>query len=85
MTQPVATVSLPTELAYAGLGAFVAGVGSFTGALTVTTASDTKALASAGIAAGITALTFFGNSLRNWLASKPGQVVANPNSTQSLP
>ncbi len=67
-------VSLPTELAQAGLGAFVAAVGSFTGALTAVTASDTKALQAAGIAAGITALTFFGNSLRNWLAAR-GEIV----------
>lgn len=80
MTAPPNSVSLPTELAYAGLGAFISGVGSFTGALTVTTASDTKALASAGIAAGITALTFFGNSLRNWLAARAVSVGIDPHS-----
>ena len=57
-------------MAYAALGAFVAGVGAFTGALTVATSSDVKAIEEAGIAAGITALTFFGNSLRNWLQQK---------------
>lgn len=72
------TVSLSTELANAALGAFVAAIGAFTGALTTTTASNAKALSAAGIAAGITGLTFFGNSLRNWLSQRSGDETQTP-------
>ena len=75
-SQPVKnSISLSTELALAGLGGVIAGLGAFTGALSQTTASDTKALASAGIGAGFTALVFFTNSLRNWYNNRNGTSV----------
>ena len=60
-------ISLGAELVKAITGGFAAGVGSFTGAITVATASSPKALAAAGIGSGIVFLAFVGNSLNNWL------------------
>ncbi len=60
-------ISLLHELTYASLGALVAGASAFAGTATFATANDTKALAAAGFAAGLTALTTFTNSLRTWL------------------
>lgn len=68
----VPAISLPAELAMAGLGGIVAGLGTFVGALTQTSASDTHALQAAGIGAGFTALTFFTNSLRGWFQQRYG-------------
>lgn len=63
-------ISLTTELASAALGAFIAGMGTFTAALTVVTASDVKALETGAIGAGFAALTYFGNSLKNWFQQR---------------
>lgn len=65
-------VSLPAELATAGLTALVTAIGTFTGSLTFVTSSDTKSVAAAGLAAGIAALASFGNSLKVWLQQKSG-------------
>ena len=69
-TTLVATISLGSELVKAALGGAIAGLGAFTGALTVTTASDTTSLKAAGIASGFTALVFFTNSLQSWYSQQ---------------
>jgi hypothetical protein len=72
----VSAVSLPVELGIAGFGGIIAGLGSFTGALTVAGASDLNSLKAAGIGGGFTALVFFTNSIRNWYGQKYGTPVA---------
>ena len=71
-------IKLTTELAQALLGAVIAGLGTFAGALTAATASDTRALTAAGISAGFIALTFFTNSLRNWYAQQSATTTPAP-------
>lgn len=71
-------IKLTTELVQALLGAVIAGLGAFTGALTVASTSDTKALKVAGIGAGFTALTFFTNSLRSWYSQQQTGTTPEP-------
>jgi hypothetical protein len=68
----VSAVSLPVEAAQAALGGVIAGLGTFTGSLTVTSASNTGSLKAAGVGAGFTFLVFFTNSFRNWYSQKYG-------------
>ena len=68
----VSTVSLPVELGIAGLGGIVAGLGSFTGSLTATSASDWTSLKAGLIGGGFTAVVFFTNSLKNWYSQQYG-------------
>lgn len=68
----VTAISLPVELGVAALGGIVAGMGTFVGTLTVTSASNPQALKAAGIGAGFTALSFFTNSVKNWYQQKYG-------------
>lgn len=63
---PPKIITLGKELTKATVGAITAGLGAFTGTITLATASDTKALSAAGVAAGFTALVFFSNSLNAW-------------------
>lgn len=65
-TVSVPKISLGTELATASLGGVIAGLGTFVGALTVTSASNLTSLKAAAIGGGFTVLTFFTNSLKNW-------------------
>jgi hypothetical protein len=68
--QPTPTtkpISIGKELVNAIVGAMTTGISALTGTLTVANFSDTKALSAAGVSAGVAALAFFGNSLRNWL------------------
>jgi hypothetical protein len=58
-------VTLTGELLVAFDRALLAALGAFTGAMTVTSAHDMRALAAAGIAAGTAALVSLGNSVRN--------------------
>jgi hypothetical protein len=69
-TTVVKAINLAQELSTAVLGGFTAGLGSFVGLLSVSTATNTKDLEGAAIAGGITFLTFFANSLKNWYAQQ---------------
>jgi len=71
----VGVVSLPVELGKAALGGLIVGMGTFVGALTVTTASNTTSLKAAGIGAGFTFITFFANSLNNWYQQQGGASI----------
>jgi hypothetical protein len=66
----VKVISLKNELVQALLGAIIAGLGTFVGVLTQTSATDPNALRSAGIATGFVFLTFFTNSLKSWYAQQ---------------
>ena len=72
LTMPI--VSLPVELAQAALGGVVAGLGTFVGVLTQTTAGNIKSLESAAIGAGFVAITSFATSVKAWYNQKYGSV-----------
>lgn len=65
-TVTVPKITLPNELAQATLGGVIAGLGTFVGALTVTSASNLTSLKAAAIGGGFTLVTFFSNSLNAW-------------------
>lgn len=60
-------ISLTRELANAALGALASGIATFTSTVTFVTHNNVKSIEDAGLSAGLIALAFFGNSLKNWL------------------